>query len=198
MMSFVLLGLLFIPCRIFAVPPSSAVASDHVESLEPAPIEVTSETPAAYGSEEPSRVYAGAMQAAAGLVGGAVLSPVGMVIGAASCPGSFWTEMGCGYVGGGIAAALGFTVATWAMGEWLGWDGSLLATVAGLVVTSVVLSYAFDAGGSGASEALTPMAYVLVPAGAVVGYQLSAEWSKNPGVAAMPRVTSVPIVAIEF
>ncbi len=209
MMSFFLLGLFVVPVQLFADPPPPGAERVESQNVAPSeqddlwgPNEAPHSTPRVIDVEPPSRVWSTLGQTGAGILGIVVFGFVGALVGAGSCVSSGeeaeWDALGCGYVGALAGAAIGTPISVWAVGEWIGWDGSLLATVAGVAIGAVAVSLAGRVYGSDATSVLLPAALIVVPAGGAVGYQLSADWSKNTGAEAMAKMTSIPIVHFEF
>jgi len=157
---------------------------------------VSRETPQSE-TEAPSRIPAALSQTGVGLVGGLGSALAGLLLGSIVCgkgsnPAGIPSPSGCGVVAALAGYLVGTSVSVWRFGEVMGWDGSLLATFAGLAV-GVVASIGFP-----------PLALAFMPAGATFGYHLSADWPTSsgmtamPGAVGMPKVTSIPIVSFEF
>jgi hypothetical protein len=139
-------------------------------------------------TEPPSRIATGLAQSGAGLMAGLGLGLVGYALGGGGggVQGFDIGGMFLAFVGYGV----GSSVSVWAVGESMGWDGSLFATFGGFL----------------ASLMLAPLILV----GPTIGYQLSADWPTRQGVSAvpgslalpaavaMPDVTSISIVSFDF
>lgn len=190
---FMFVGLFSAPLRLFAAPPSPGAEKGESQEL------ILDEAPQAQVKpvefEEPSRVLAGTIQSVAGLAGGLATGFMGAFVGARMCSDKEW---GCFLEGAYIGYGLGSTIVVWAVGEWLGWDGSLLATMGGAAVVAVVAGLAGHYAPNSVDDGIIFAGVALVPVAAAAGYQLSADWQTNTGVLAVPKVTSVPIVKFDF
>ncbi len=184
-------GLVNTPFRLFAAPPSPETAESQQLILDEAP--QAQVKPVAF--EEPSRVLAGTIQAAAGLVGGLATGYLGAVIGGGMCSDQEW---GCLLEGAVVGYGVGSTFIVWAVGEWMDWDGSLLATIGGAAAVAIVTGIAVQYVPVTIDGQFALAGMALMPVAAAAGYQLSANWPTNTGVLAMPKVTSVPIVKFDF
>jgi hypothetical protein len=205
-----MVGLLSVPVQLLAAPPSSPapMAAEEVEkvdqagSLKLAPRDEfwdSADTRQSSETEAPGRFLTGLAQTGAGLVGGIGFAVVGALLGSGGGVQGF--QLG-GAFGALLGYGLGTPISVWAVGEWMGWDGSFLSTFGGfavsLIVAPLVLSPVLaKAGGNGAAVVGTAMV-IGIPAGAAFGYHLSADWPTSSGVTAVPDVTSISIVSFDF
>lgn len=202
-----MVGLLSVPMQLFAAAPPPPlpppVAVEKVEKVEqPEASELAQSEDEFWDSdtEQPSRFVTGLVQTGAGVLGGIGFAFLGGFAGAALCQGgSGFDDLGCVIGLAGLGYGLGTPISVWVVGEWMGWDGSLLATFAGFALGVIVMSVALQgASTSNDQDALLWTSLIGMPAGAAIGYQLSADWPKSEGVTAAPKVTSIPIVYFEF
>jgi hypothetical protein len=214
MVAHLLVGLLSVPIQLFAAPPPPPppppLAVEKIDKVEqPGASELaesedelwdSGEAPQTSYTEQPSRFVTGLAQTGAGLLGGIGFAFLGGFAGAALCQGgSGFDVLGCVIGLAALGYGLGTPISVWAVGEWMGWDGSLLATFAGFALGVIVLSVVLQgASTNNGQDAVLWTSLIGLPAGAAIGYQLSADWPKSAGVTAVPKVTSIPIVYFEF
>ena len=202
------LGMILTSFSSFAAPPSAPVSQEKPEApvtqplmdedlrgpvkLEPDP------EPQVVDSEPANRVLSGLAQTGGAMVGGLVTGFLGFRIGCGG-PRDSGDLITCNYPVLAISYGLGTVISAWAVGEWIGWDGSLLATIGGAAIAAILTAVVVEnvPNSIDGESGLVGVLFV-IPASAALGYQLSANWPTATGVAAMPRVTSFPIVSFDF
>jgi len=207
-------GLMSVPIQLFGAPPPPPppppLAVEKIEKTEQPGAQKlaqseddlwdSGEAPQTSYSEQPSRFVAGLAQTGGGILGGIGFGFLGGFAGAAICQeGSNLDDLACVLGLAALGYGLGTPISVWAIGEWMGWDGSLLATFAGFAISVVVLSVALQgASTSNGENGVLWTSLLGIPAGSAIGYQLSADWPKNSRVTVVPSVRSIPIVYFEF
>jgi hypothetical protein len=97
---------------------------------------------------------------------------------------------GLGQVGGGL------------VGEWIGWDGSLLATIGGVVLGALVfgaLASALDTLAGANTQDVGTLLFVLgMPTAGAAGYQLFADWPTGSNARLAPKATMFRVIHFEF
>jgi len=88
----------------------------------------------------------------------------------------------------------------WAVGEWIGWDGSLLATMAG-TLGGACISALVGAGLMAASQSIIPAVVVIglgVPTSAAFVYHGSAAWPTGSNALLAPTATTFNRIDLKF
>jgi len=193
------LMILFVPVRLFAAPPLAAGESRQViASEDKTPLHTAA--PTAQTEEERELAFLNGdveVEESNGSNGAGALGVVGQVVGGLGLGVALL--LAADQVGAPNMVALGVgaggvSIGVWGVGEWVGWDGSYLATLVGVAAMGALTILSME--GSGQMGALVFGA--LVPLGGVAGYHLSDSWRSGASAYSAPSPKTVSILQFDF